>query len=239
MKTLREYLDQLDEISRRDFLKGAGAVAGLAATDALAAPWQHRTSKDPMDDKVNKEINVLSTDKRAKLHVGISDDFVQLQTNDLIDYDNYGSEGGRGNGRFRLGTLAPDDIKIIQTGRSSRYAELYSEKIDLKQTLLRLKNPTIVKIQVPVLGSGSRTYIFEIEPDSQTKQFAVQAQQRSKEEQRRQIDKHQKEYADIIKRSQNPIVRKDRESGSVNEFAELDETDENPIQKIDRLFRDK
>ena len=31
MKTLREYIDQLDEISRRDFLKGAGATAGLAA----------------------------------------------------------------------------------------------------------------------------------------------------------------------------------------------------------------
>ncbi len=35
MKTLREYLDQLDEISRRDFLKGAGATAGLAAVGGL------------------------------------------------------------------------------------------------------------------------------------------------------------------------------------------------------------
>jgi hypothetical protein len=34
MKTLREYIDQLDEISRRDFLKGAGATAGLAAVGA-------------------------------------------------------------------------------------------------------------------------------------------------------------------------------------------------------------
>ena len=31
MKTLRETLDQLDEISRRDLLKGAGAAAGAAA----------------------------------------------------------------------------------------------------------------------------------------------------------------------------------------------------------------
>jgi hypothetical protein len=36
MKTLREYIDQLDEISRRDFLKGAGATAGLAAMGAQA-----------------------------------------------------------------------------------------------------------------------------------------------------------------------------------------------------------
>ena len=37
MKTLREYIDQLDEISRRDFLKGAGAAAGLAATGGSQA----------------------------------------------------------------------------------------------------------------------------------------------------------------------------------------------------------
>jgi TAT (twin-arginine translocation) pathway signal sequence len=34
MKTLREYINQLDEISRRDFIKGAGATAGLAAMGA-------------------------------------------------------------------------------------------------------------------------------------------------------------------------------------------------------------
>jgi len=31
MKTLREYVDQLDEISRRDFLKGTGAAVAAAA----------------------------------------------------------------------------------------------------------------------------------------------------------------------------------------------------------------
>ena len=44
MKTLREYIDKLDEISRRDFLKGVGAAglagatgaAGLAAATAAA-----------------------------------------------------------------------------------------------------------------------------------------------------------------------------------------------------------
>ena len=40
MKTLREYIDQLDEINRRDFLKGVGATAGLAATGAAQADWQ-------------------------------------------------------------------------------------------------------------------------------------------------------------------------------------------------------
>ena len=37
MKTLREYLDQLDEISRRDFLKTAGGAAAAAASSGAAA----------------------------------------------------------------------------------------------------------------------------------------------------------------------------------------------------------
>ena len=54
MKTLREYIDQLDEISRRDFLKGAGATAGLAAIGApkdAKAEWLPPVTKtDPMTD---------------------------------------------------------------------------------------------------------------------------------------------------------------------------------------------
>jgi hypothetical protein len=49
MKTLREYIDQLDEISRRDFLKGAGATAGLAAMGApkdAKADWFSGAYKD-------------------------------------------------------------------------------------------------------------------------------------------------------------------------------------------------
>ena len=46
MKTLREYIDQLDEISRRDFLKGAGATAGLAAIGDVQAQKSRYTSAD-------------------------------------------------------------------------------------------------------------------------------------------------------------------------------------------------
>ena len=37
MKTIREYIDQLDEISRRDFLKGAGALAAAGAVGSSSA----------------------------------------------------------------------------------------------------------------------------------------------------------------------------------------------------------
>lgn len=37
MKPIREYINQLDEISRRDFLKGAGVATGLVATGGAQA----------------------------------------------------------------------------------------------------------------------------------------------------------------------------------------------------------
>jgi hypothetical protein len=53
MKTLREYIDQLDEISRRDFLKGAGAALGAAAlggagdANATIDNWDYHKSLTP------------------------------------------------------------------------------------------------------------------------------------------------------------------------------------------------
>ena len=49
MKTIREYIDQLDEINRRDFLKGVGATAGLAATGAAQADWQKQADIPGVD----------------------------------------------------------------------------------------------------------------------------------------------------------------------------------------------
>jgi colicin import membrane protein len=56
MKTLREYLDQLDEISRRDFLRGAGATAGLAAMgSAGVAKADDQTNSQLAQDKARAE----------------------------------------------------------------------------------------------------------------------------------------------------------------------------------------
>jgi predicted phage tail protein len=52
MKTLREYIDQLDEISRRDFIKGAGATAGLAAIGAPGVAFANSNFTYRLIDKV-------------------------------------------------------------------------------------------------------------------------------------------------------------------------------------------
>lgn len=71
MKTLREYIDQLDEISRRDFLKGAGAaVAGAAVgqpKDATAHWVGPLKQKDRMTDLESSTWANRSTDGSADL----------------------------------------------------------------------------------------------------------------------------------------------------------------------------
>jgi hypothetical protein len=61
MKTLREYIDQLDEISRRDFLKGAGATAGLAAIGEPAKAQATESLRLEIDDlkKVSAALTVV------------------------------------------------------------------------------------------------------------------------------------------------------------------------------------
>lgn len=57
MKTLREYIDQLDEISRRDFLKGAGATAVGAAVGApgqAKADWISNYDQDQLTGERNQ-----------------------------------------------------------------------------------------------------------------------------------------------------------------------------------------
>jgi hypothetical protein len=57
MKTLREMMDQLDEINRRDLLKGAGlgalgAVAGVAGDRLLNQPQQRPTPQQAIADGI-------------------------------------------------------------------------------------------------------------------------------------------------------------------------------------------
>jgi len=248
MKTLREYIDQLDEISRRDFLKTAGAAAGLAATDALAAPWQHGQSKDEMDNTTTKYSSIVSIDRNAELfvhHVHGNLLFHILRGRKMIDFDKFTDGRGISRGRLKLGNHAPDNVRLEQLSRGGQIYIISSPDYDLTQTLFKIKNPTVVKIEIPFYGGTRSVYTFEIEPDKKLQTLSPGSAQardiqdrQNRERATQYLDKIQKnqEYEDdIIKRSQNPIVRKDRESGRVNELEELGESEPlDPIEKIDR-----
>lgn len=52
MKTLREYIDILDEINRRDFLRGAGAAAVAGAAAGLPKIAQAQTPPQDIDRQI-------------------------------------------------------------------------------------------------------------------------------------------------------------------------------------------
>lgn len=73
MKTLREYIDRLDEISRRDFLKTAGAAAVGAAIGSpkdTEAEWLPPIrTVDPMTDKSKTYWSNASVDRKFILQL--------------------------------------------------------------------------------------------------------------------------------------------------------------------------
>ena len=62
MKTLREYIDQLDEISRRDFLKGAGAAA-VAGAAGYKVGQDSSNNKNPytVDSLTKEDLTAIDT----------------------------------------------------------------------------------------------------------------------------------------------------------------------------------
>ena len=159
MKTLREYVDQLDEISRRDFLKGAGATAGLAATDAIAAPWQARTTTDQMTDKKSKDLSVESDDKRAFLKFWpdsnsaafalIEKKVLQSGTNGII----YGA--------IRFGSSPPESL-LLKEDRNGKYYVGWFYHNEVAKKIMNFTGKLL--IQVPIYTKGNEVYKFTIEP---------------------------------------------------------------------------
>jgi len=61
---------RIDEITRRDLLKGLGAAGALAATGVSAAPFKHGTFKDPLDGSdAGGYSKVRSNDSKANLMI--------------------------------------------------------------------------------------------------------------------------------------------------------------------------
>jgi hypothetical protein len=176
MKTLREYIDQLDEISRRDFLKGAGATAGSVATDALSAPWSHHQYKDEMDDTIHKSSSVVSNDGQARLLAprNTSENYVSLNINDRIDFDHLDYGNLCAKGRIKIGSMPASEIHLNQITRGTNQVFVLGldknyARINFDKILFGLKKPTTVKIEVPIFRKGRKIYTFEIEPDVVTR----------------------------------------------------------------------
>jgi hypothetical protein len=63
MKTLREMMDQIDEISRRDFLKGAGATAVAGATGGANA---EQLNIEPLMTSTDGSVSIVFVSRPSK-----------------------------------------------------------------------------------------------------------------------------------------------------------------------------
>ena len=208
MKTIREYIDQLDEISRRDFLKGAGATAGLAAIGApndAKADWEKLSPiTDKMTDEVTNRFVNVSNDGTATLkyfHTAgakFQDRSLTLKRNNGIWRQPPGSNGSA-YGRLRVDNLPPFDIS-------------FGWMEDLQTRRVVLDTVSIHQAGNQPFGTGYEAMINSL----------LQAKQRIL------IDTSAM-GGDILEF--RPNLREDNES--------LEETSEDPISKIDALFRNK
>jgi hypothetical protein len=102
MKTLREYIDILDEISRRDFLKGAGAgaIAGALGSQALQS--------------TNKQ-NQLPLTEQAYYLIGMATKITAFAgENAELDRYNKLTKKAQSEARINLESLPPSQSKVLR-----------------------------------------------------------------------------------------------------------------------------
>jgi colicin import membrane protein len=80
MKTLREYMNILEDISRRGFLKGAGAAAGLAAAGGALAQTDAVPSSEPVLNYGGKIVAAIRPHLRPNK---------KIDGNPSVEYDVY------------------------------------------------------------------------------------------------------------------------------------------------------
>jgi hypothetical protein len=175
MKTLREYIDQLDEISRRDFLKGAGATAGLAATDAIAAPFIHGQNVDPMTNKVQgSRSTVVSNDGLARLYIqwNSGDTGVWLELNQgRLGYDSVAGGFPLQNVRIKLGS-GPVENTYGTIGKDFKSMQIGSPNESKKLANRILKHSGEIKVEAELRGGNTKVFKFTIEQDAVTRSQA-------------------------------------------------------------------
>lgn len=181
MKTFREYIDMLDEISRRGFLKGAGAAAGLAATGAVAAPFRHGGYVDQMTGQGKGNYSVVKSDNsNASLTIQwpgkteFPGAVIQIP-GAIVSYE-VKSKVWQAQGRIKIGNepvesvtfFRPDSGKWDTAMLSFDYGE-FTKASDIARKIL--KHSGKVKIEVPLYKQGPTVFDFTIEQDKITQQY--------------------------------------------------------------------
>lgn len=184
MKTLYEYIEILDEISRRGFLKGILATAaGAAASQVNAEPFRHVQQVDQMTGKTQGNVSIVKSDNsNAILKVSWGDSKLSYWAsiyipNSVINYRS-SQVGSVAPGRIKIGDSPVETINMYQSVEgdySHAFLGFDYNKNDKQATRIArniLNANGKVKIEVPIYRDGPRVFDFTIEQDAITQQFS-------------------------------------------------------------------
>jgi hypothetical protein len=171
----------LEEVDRRGFLKGIGAVAVAgAAGNSMSAPFKHSQNVDPMTDKVTgKNSTVISDDGTAELYVewkgGANSGGAWMDLKSGRVHPRFGNSGFVG--RIKFGNDAVQDLdgvpqanyKTVQLGGSASSGVDTGTMNTAVIAKKILKHSGKLKIEIPMLDGNKKVFVFTIEQDSTTK----------------------------------------------------------------------
>lgn len=241
MKTLREYIDILDEISRRDALKYAGAAAaGAVVGSPKDAEADRSWSVDPISDKWSA---VMTSENFPGATLFWDEDIPTFQI-EFRQPSNWSPAAVKekrlhfpqvtsyrytlrfGNNEPINGGGLPSSFPARQFGNYKSGAFIITQD---KTRMARMRDAFInadkVAIRLEIDGMP-KTIVFYDNPDLLKQRQAKQQPQSSQDD----VDK---DLADIRQKLQSiDRSRSQKESQAIEESEP-----EDPIQKIDRLFR--
>lgn len=156
----------LEDLTRRGFLKGIGAAAGMAATGATASPFKHGEYKDQMTgERQGRYSKVKADNKNATLEILWP---VSGQAMTIIDIPratiNFKIHGAIG--RIKIGNDPVQDFDLSM-GDSGNYSWGANLSADIARKILSHSGE--VKIEVPIYRTGPEIFKFTIEQDNITK----------------------------------------------------------------------
>jgi len=170
----------LEDLSRRGFLKGLGAAAGMAATGAQAAPFSHGEYKDQMTGKSKGRYSTVKADNgnatltlkwpgsgRARVDVDLPGKTI-----------NFGASGSS-RARVKVG-----NDPVIETYLNRGESGDYSWGAILDTNLVRkiLAHSGELKIEVNIFRTGPEIFKFTIEQDNITKSIPKNSEPKSSQD---------------------------------------------------------
>lgn len=169
--------EEIDELTRRGFLKGLGAAAGAAATgSSMAAQWQQKQLKDPLTDKSKGTWSQIKSDNGNALliiHEYPGPDYMNNPNKEkiyselkfqipgeILDFRYVPSDReSYAMGRIKIGQLVKDFILSKDGSRNPSIG--YTSSKDLLDKLSKYKGP--LKIEMPIYQKGKVIFDFTLD----------------------------------------------------------------------------